>query len=676
VSEVQLFVFAMSFAQCVASAAMAWILFWYSKSLRLTNLDTWGLSFAALTLGTIFSVLNTYLITSTNTPADSVPRLFASLAFQFFSFLSLGFLGAGALETIREKAAPRKWIAFACAVAAFAVVLPFSSGTEGARARWIIRIGTHYWVSSIVLGAIAVMLFSLKRRVFRFPAWGIGMASVTQLVVAAFFVVQIARSVGSFVWLAPMLDFAACVLIAAGIMVWLIEEERERGEAISADLARLTHFDSTTGLANGALLNLLTQEAIERKSGNSLLIIDLDHFRTISDSLGREQSDEVFREVAARLKTALPSRASLARLKHDTYAALIPDSQAFEAETYAQNVQGALAPEMAIAGRQLFLTGSIGIALEPNDAQTPDKLMRAAQLAVNQCKSLGRGQSRFYAPDLNELADQRLARIADLRHALNEHQFVLHYQPIFGAAHKLRGFEALLRWQHPERGLLMPTEFVPHLEAAGIAAAVDQLVLRTAIRQIKLWRASGMDYTVAINVSAASFQTTELPQKVSQQLAELGVSASAIELEITESAALAHLDQALSILTQLKGMGVAVALDDFGTGYSSLSHLRMLPIHRIKIDRTFVRDIPFDRKDGAIVAAVIELAHSLELSVTAEGIESTEQRDFLEAQGVDLMQGYLLGKPMSVAEIEQTVLLSSAKNVVLFNVNRKEASVS
>jgi diguanylate cyclase (GGDEF)-like protein len=665
VTDVQLFVFAMSFAQSVACGAMAWILFWYAKSLRMINLDTWAWSFTALTFSTVFGVLNQYLVALTNVPAHDWSRLMTTVVFQFSSFLHLGLLGAGALETFRERAAPKHWLLIVSLIAALAVALPFSSAVDGAQARWVLRIGTHYWVSAIMLGATASMLLIMKRRALRFPAWGIGGASVLQLSVAIVFLVQLNRPVNSIIWLAPMLDFIACVLIGAGVMTWLIEEERERGEAISADLARLTHFDSTTGLANGSLLHLLTQEAIDRKSGNSLLIIDLDHFRTISDSLGREQSDEVFREVAARLKAALPSRASLARLKHDTYAVLIPDSEAFEAESYAQDIQLALAPEMHIAGRQLFLTGSVGIALEPKDAQTPEILLRSAQLAVNQCKSLGRGQSRFYAPDLNELADQRLARIADLRHALNEDQFMLHYQPIFACHQKLRGFEALIRWQHPERGMLLPDEFVQHFEAAGIAGAVDQLVMRKAIQQIKAWRASGVDYTVAINVSATSFQQADLPQRIGKQLAELGVSASAIELEITESTALANMDQALSNLAQLKGMGVAVALDDFGTGYSSLSHLRILPIHRIKIDRTFVRDIPFDRKDGAIVAAVIELAHSLELTVTAEGVESREQRDFLEAQGVDLMQGFLLGKPMSVAEIEQSVLHTSRKLVVL-----------
>ena len=437
------------------------------------------------------------------------------------------------------------------------------------------------------------------------------------------------------------------------MVFWLLEHERSRGERASADLAKLRHYDSTTGLANSALMQHLLDGAIARESGCGLMVVDLDHFRTIGDSLSRDHTDELFREIAGRLASALPAGAQLARMKHDTFGVLISSPDVDVLEQIAQDIRVALVPALVIGERQLFLTGSIGIAIEPTDAQSAEGLMHAAQLALHQCKAIGRGQARFYAPELNELADRKLARIAELRHALNENQFELYYQSIFDCATKMVGFEALLRWRHPQRGLLAPAEVIPFLADAGIELAVDLYVLRKAVEQIKDWRLrSGFDYTIAINISAASLNEPDFPKKVARILEDLSVAASAIELEITESMAMENLDQAIKVLGQLRELGVSVALDDFGTGFSSLSHMRLLPIQRIKIDRTFVRDVVFDRKDGAIVAALIELAHSLELEVTAEGVENVDQREFLDGQGVDLLQGFLLAKPMSAADIE------------------------
>jgi EAL domain-containing protein (putative c-di-GMP-specific phosphodiesterase class I) len=375
---------------------------------------------------------------------------------------------------------------------------------------------------------------------------------------------------------------------------------------------------------------------------------------------------ELFRELTRRLKSVLPAESTLARFKHDTFAAFLPGADAATLETVAQTLHQALAPEIRVGARRLFLTGSVGLALEPDDANGAERLLHAAQLAVHQGKSMGRGQSRFYAPDLNEKADQRLSLIAELRRALNEDQFLLHYQPIFDAAGKLHGFEALLRWQHPERGLLLPVDFVPVLESAGISGAVDLMVLRKAVGQIKLWRLrSGQDYAIAVNVSAESFQRPDFPKILQILLDEFGIAAKAVELEIVESMALENLELGLALLTQLRAMGVSVSLDDFGTGFSSLSHLRVLPVHRIKIDRSFVRDVNFDRKDAAIVSAIIELAHSLDLTVVAEGVETADQRAFLLAHGVDFLQGFLLASPMPAAEAEALILQHfSDKNVV------------
>lgn len=655
-SETDAFILALNFARFFTAGAAALLLLSFAKTMRAAVLGTWTLAMLALMASAFCSAVSFYLVLYTRVAPTDLLRIVSSVLHQFFFFAHLSLLALGSLELIKDRVAVKRHYALVLsAVAALLLVLPFSLDATAASARWVLRIGGHYCAGAIAYVAVALLLRSLIRRDKRALAPQLA-ASVCgclyALIVLQFTALVLGYAIQN-AWIASALELLSALVLASGMVFWLLEHERSRSERASADLAKLRHYDATTGLANSALMHHLLDSAIARESGCGLMVVDLDHFRTIGDSLSREHTDALFREIADRLASALPAGAHLARIKHDTFGVLIGSADVEMLEQLAQDIRMALVPALVIGERQLFLTGSIGIAIEPTDAQTAEGLMHAAQLALHQCKAIGRGQARFYAPELNELADRKLARIAELRHALNENQFELHYQSIFDCATKMVGFEALLRWRHPQRGLLAPLEVIPFLADAGIELAVDLYVLRKAVEQIKDWRLrSGFDYTMAINISAASLNEPDFPKKVARILEDLSVSASAIELEITESMAMENLDQAIKVLGQLRELGVSVALDDFGTGFSSLSHMRLLPIQRIKIDRTFVRDVVFDRKDGAIVAALIELAHSLELKVTAEGVENVDQREFLDGQGVDYLQGFLLAKPMSAAEIE------------------------
>lgn len=654
-SETEAFVLALNFARFFAAGATALLLLSFAKSLRAPLLGTWTLSMLALMASALFSAVSFYLVIYSHAPFGAL-RMLSSALHQFFFFTHLSLLALGCLELISERTPLKRTNAILLSgAAALLVVLPFAMDPNASSARWFLRVGSHYCAGTIAYFAVALLLRSAVKRDKRAAAPQIAalVSACLYTLILLQFIALVLGYVSQNTWAASALELLSALVIASGMVFWLLEHERLRSERASADLAKLRHYDSTTGLANSALMHHLLDGAIARESGCGLMVVDLDHFRTIGDSLSRDHTAELFREIAGRLASALPAGAQLARMKHDTFGVLISSSDVETLEQIAQDIRVALVPALVIGERQLFLTGSIGIAIEPTDAQTAEGLMHAAQLALHQCKAIGRGQARFYAPELNELADRKLARIAELRHALNENQFELYYQSIFDCATKMVGFEALLRWRHPERGLLAPVEVIPFLADAGIELAVDLYVLRKAVEQIKDWRLrSGFDYTIAINISAASLNEPDFPKKVARILEDLSVSASAIELEITESMAMENLDQAIKVLGQLRELGVAVALDDFGTGFSSLSHMRLLPIQRIKIDRTFVRDVVFDRKDGAIVAALIELAHSLELEVTAEGVENVDQREFLDGQGVDLLQGFLLAKPMSAADIE------------------------
>lgn len=666
-SDQLLFVLGLGSAHLLLAMAQASVLAWYYGIFGFPNLKSWAWSMVALGLGVCGSSLSFYLAVA-GYEASSPVRLTSTWLAQAGTLASLGLLAAGTLELLHNRSAQRWPVWPIAALAGLLLTLPFAFQADSVTERLVLRVGVRYSLSCLGLLALAWLLRRQRNDAYRPLQHAFFVAALIQGVIVALFFAQLARYADLGGRMYTVLELLSMISIGAGMVLYLLEAEHTRGVRASADLHQLSHYDPATGLANQELLLELTRAALSDESGAALLVIDLDNFREIGDSLGRLQSSEVFREVAHRIKQVTPSRATVARLKHDSYAVLVTAADASSLKYIAEGIHSHLAPVMTIGARQLFLSATIGIAISPSDAGDPDGLLRAALLAVNEGKQKGRAQSRFYAPQLNELADQRLGLTAELREAVINKQFMLFYQPIFYANGRLLGFEALLRWQHPERGLLLPDAFMGMLLHAGIGAQVDRFVLAEALQQIKTWRLrTGLDLVVAVNLSATSFEQADFPDVLERMLNEMGVSATAIELEITESMALENLEQGLQVLTRLKGLGVRVSLDDFGTGYSSLSHLRMLPIQRIKIDRSFVRDVPFDRKDGAIVTALTALAHSLDLTVIAEGVESPEQRAFLDAQGVDFFQGYLLGRPQPVSDIDALLMKGARALKIVVN---------
>jgi diguanylate cyclase (GGDEF)-like protein len=642
-------------AHMLAATAQAWVLFWFADAFKARHLKTFGWSMVTLAVAMTGFLGSFYFFNEPNSGSLWV-KLLVSWITQFGFLSHYALLVLAVLETVSTRTISKRAALAGSSIAGLLLVLPFSMSPGAADERLFLRVGVHYCVGSLVYVGLAIIASKRTMIDSRALRNGFALGAALRVLSLGLFSYQFITNTRFGAPLVPLFDLGGTAALCSGMMLWLLEETRRKGMRASDDLARLTHYDSATGLANGELLQIVIREGIERVPQSALLVIDLDHFRNIGDSLRRDQANQVFREVAARIKSQLPTDATLARMKHDTFSVYAPSLDARACEQLASRIQTALAPEMLIEERQLFLTGSIGMALQPTDAASGEDLLKAAMLAVNQCKSLGRGQCRFYAPELNEQANRRLALTAELRRAVNEDQFVLHYQPIVDPSGKIVCFEALLRWNHPQRGLLMPAEFVGNLLPAGISGAVDRLVLRKAAETVKRWRLQyHQDFSVAVNISAASFQDLGFASHLTKLLNELALSATALEIEITESTALENIDLAMSVLAQLRGLGVRASLDDFGTGFSSLSHLRVLPISRIKIDRSFVRDIPSDRKDGAIVAALIELAHSLDLTVIAEGVETNEQRVFLDSHGVDLLQGYLLYRPKSAEEIDDVL---------------------
>jgi diguanylate cyclase (GGDEF)-like protein/PAS domain S-box-containing protein len=439
-----------------------------------------------------------------------------------------------------------------------------------------------------------------------------------------------------------------------------------------AHIHRLAYYDALTELPNRPLLEERLKQALTTAQYNNWLVavlyLDLDRFKTINDTLGHPFGDKLLHAVAERLAGHVRDSDTLARFSGDEFTIMLGDAvNQQNATLVAQKILDTLAEPFYLEGREVFITPSIGIALYPLDADNKDDLIRHADTAMSHAKARGGNAFHFYSADMNVAASQRLTMETHLRKALERNEFVLHYQPqVSLRTGRIIGMEALIRWQHPERGLVAPGEFIPLLEETGLIVSVGEWVLRTACAQNSAWLAAGLPpLRMAVNLSARQFHQSGLAAMVNQALQDAGLAPERLELEITESILIQDVQATITTLHQLHALGIQISIDDFGTGYSSLSYLKRLPISKIKIDRSFVRDICTDPDDGAIAHAVISLGHSLKMQVIAEGVETGEQLEHLRAQGCDEIQGYYFSRPLPAEAFAQLVRegLSEMKQV-------------
>lgn len=420
---------------------------------------------------------------------------------------------------------------------------------------------------------------------------------------------------------------------------------------------RLTQRDALTGLANRVLFVELLRHAIahaEASQGRlALLQIDLDHFKTINESLGHSCGDALLIEVARRLSAQLPASDTIARSGGDEFAVLLelrPDLPA--ADLVAQGLLDALAAPYEIAGSTLYIGASIGIAVYPDDGRDAEALQSSADVALYQAKALGRGRLAYCSPELTQRARQRLTLEAELRQALKDDALVLHYQPqIDLVSGQIVALEALVRWQHPTRGLVPPGDFIPFAEESGLIVPIGEWVLRQACRQMQRWVEEGLaPELIAVNVSALQLERADFSAVVAGILGETGLAAHRVELEITESCAMRDRGRSFATLSALRRLGVRLSIDDFGTGYSSMAYLQELEVHKLKVDISFVRDMTSNSSNASIVKAIIALGHSLGLEVIAEGVEEAGQAHYLRTLHCDVIQGYHISRPLPPAE--------------------------
>jgi diguanylate cyclase (GGDEF)-like protein/PAS domain S-box-containing protein len=430
--------------------------------------------------------------------------------------------------------------------------------------------------------------------------------------------------------------------------------------AMTVKMAYLAQHDRLTDLPNGLLMNDRLVEAIalssryERKL--AVLFLDLDRFKYINDSLGHIVGDGLLRSVARRLFTCVRSSDTVSRRGGDEFVILLWEvRQAQDAAATAEKILRALREAHHVDGHELHVTGSIGIVTYPDDGADAETLLKNADFAMYDAKDSGRDTYQFFKTDMNERAIERRMLEGELRHALERQQLLLNYQPkIDLVTGEIIGVEALIRWNHPDRGIVSPAQFIPIAEESGLIVPIGRWVLREACRQVRAWQAAGLPTIyLAVNISAVELRAPEFVAGVREILTESGLDPHLLELELTETFLMVDASSTADVLRELKGAGVQLALDDFGTGYSSLSYLKRFPLDTLKIDRSFVRNITTDADDASIVTAVIGLGRNLHMRVVAEGVETREQLEFLQQHGCPVGQGFYFSVPLVAANFGQ-----------------------
>jgi diguanylate cyclase (GGDEF)-like protein/PAS domain S-box-containing protein len=469
-------------------------------------------------------------------------------------------------------------------------------------------------------------------------------------------------------------DGRPCHILISGEPVWSAEGVFKGYRGVGRDVTQaavaelkvqeMARMDSLTGLPNRSLFLAELDRAILRAQRHgtrfAVCFMDLDRFKVVNDTLGHAAGDELLKTMAARLSATVRASDLLARLGGDEFVLLLEESgQPDTLHATAQRLLHAIGQPLHIQGHTYLVTGSVGISLYPDHARDAATLLRQADAAMYLAKSKGKNNAQLYTVELAESAARQFELETALRLGLHCNELLLHYQPkVCVASGRMLGVEALVRWCHPVRGMVGPDEFIPVAEERGLIVAIGRWVMQAACRQVRAWRDAGLQVLpVAVNLSARQFASDALLPDLEQALRQHGVGAQDIAVELTESVLMADPERASAVLQHLHAMGVSIAIDDFGTGYSSLSYLKRFPAHTVKIDRSFIRGLPVDANDLAIVRAVIAMAHTLGLKVVAEGVETEAQFSALRELGCDEAQGYLLGAPMSADALAKRLCL-------------------
>jgi diguanylate cyclase (GGDEF)-like protein/PAS domain S-box-containing protein len=464
---------------------------------------------------------------------------------------------------------------------------------------------------------------------------------------------------GTWVWLE---GFAQNLLHDPSVGAIVINyRDISQRKATEKQLEYQAYYDALTGLPNRLLfrdrvVNALAQARRNRRA-LAVMYIDLDHFKLVNDGLGHSLGDVLLSEVAQRLQGCIRASDTISRHGGDEFTILLTDiSDSDDAAGVARKILQSFSHSFRVESHELFVTASIGISLFPGDGDDVETLLKCADSAMYRAKELGRNQMQLFTASMNERYVRRLALEQSLHRALERNELEVYYQPIYDRARRhVDSLEALVRWHHPQRGLVLPSDFIALAEDTGLIVPIGEFILRGVARDLKRWHDAGLPLKASVNISAPQFQQPNFVGSIAAVLAENALAPSALQLEMTESVAVQNLEMAMTVLRQIHDLGVSIAIDDFGTGQSSLIYLKRFPLDIIKIDQAFVRDATSEESTAAIVSYIINLAHTLRLGVVAEGVETEEQFAFLKLHGCDFMQGFLFSPAVPVADVERLV---------------------
>ncbi len=653
---------AVALAQCAIFAH-------YHGVFRRDHLRFWSLSFLALAV--YLGAAGLSIVLRIDFPASHPLRLLLSSVSLIAAYVQVALLVIGTLTIWRSRMPSPSAIVQSLVLATvigLLSALAYAFDPAASQERLFLRVGLRYLVTGIAgiaLGVVIARHWARDRFGPRLTAIALVLYGLELLHVFGAYLAQ-ANGQPPWPWLryTAVLSTISQLFIGYGLVIWLLEDERERAERATDAAAHLRHFDQLTGLPNRQYLLEHVDRQVAGQQNTSLMLVRIDNLGAIAAAFGMDGVDLALSSAAERIEEVARARGLFAGRPESGHFALLGSGVGVEVGVgrIAGEVLESLSRPLFWNGREIALNASIGIAIAPTDATSADKLYSCAEKARARARREGAMRYRFFTLDLDTEAEQRLLLHSELRSAFARGEFVLEFQPILdGWSLEVDGFEALVRWQHPQRGRLLPDAFIDELEPLGMIEALDAWVLEQACTAARAWQQPGRERVpVAVNISAHSFQRRDFPDLVTALLRRIGLDAACLELEIVESIALALPERAIVSLESLRELGVRVMLDDFGTGFSSLKHLRQLPFDGIKIDRSFVVDVLVDPRDAAIVRAMLALAHSLGLEVVAEGIETAAQLAWFQSAGCDRLQGFHFHRSMEQSAAIALVSLPTA----------------
>jgi diguanylate cyclase (GGDEF)-like protein len=604
-------------------------------------------------------------------PASSATRLTISMVAGVAAYFQIVWLVWGMAELVSADAAAtfhKHRVAFFGSAAFLGIlfVALYANDPNPMGTRYLLRVGVRTAFTGVAFLAAAVVVWRARPDL---PGTG---RSLGRTLVSGAFVLygalQLHLSYASFFDLASIsgpayslysgfVDFFLLFAMGLGVVIWLLEDEHSRTRSSSDQIAQLAFHDPLTGLPNRKLfLDRLTLSISSARRENQQLavyFIDLDRFKVINDSLGHSAGDKLLQVVAQRVREVVREADTVGRMGGDEFVVLTPTIGGVEDAVHiAQKIREAIRDPVTVEGRELFASGSMGVALYPTDGATAEELLKNADTAMYRAKAQGSDLLQLYTPEMNLHAVEQLALESALRHAVERLEFDLHYQPIVRTTdNRIATLEAMLRWRHPVMGMVRPEQFIRLAESSGLIVPIGDWALRTACKQLAVWRATHPEIRLAVNISGRQLKQPDFVDRVRAVLEEAAVPPTALEFEITEMSATQSEHAIVDRLRELRTMGVRISIDDFGTGFSSVSVLRTFPVDALKIDTSFVRDLVLDPNDAAIAAAVVALAKSMGLMVVAEGVENPAQLEFLRQQGCEMWQGYLCCPPVQTSEV-------------------------